>query len=274
MDTGVANAARVYDFMLGGAHHFAVDRAAGQAMLARFPDAARAGRANRDFLRRAVGYCCGRGITQFLDLGSGIPTVGNVHEIARRHDPGARVAYVDIEPVAVAHARAVVADDAQVTVTQADLRDPAAVLAAPGVGELLDLAAPVAVLAVASLHYVAPDDDLAAVLSGYRAAMVPGSALVISHGSDDLDDEVAAGHMRELAAVMATSAIPAFIRSRAQLREALAGFDLVEPGLVDIRRWRPDPRTSGAELPDAAVYGAVGLRGQPTANADGDGDER
>lgn len=259
VDTTAPNAARIYDYMLGGAHHFAVDRAAGEAMLARFPDAALAGHANRAFLRRAVQYCLARGITQFLDLGSGIPTVGNVHEIAQRDHRGVRVAYVDIEPVAVAHARSVVAGNPRVSVTLADLREPASVLAEPGVRELLDLARPVAVLAVASLHYVAPDDDLPAVVAGYRAVMAPGSAVVVSHGSDDLDDQVAAAHMRELATVMAASATPAYLRTRAQLLDALTGFDLAEPGLADVRRWRPDPDSSDAARPDTAVYGAVGF---------------
>ncbi|WP_207223505.1 SAM-dependent methyltransferase [Pseudonocardia sediminis] len=254
IDLSRPNAARIYDYMLGGSHNFAVDRAAGEAMLARFPDAALAGHANRAFLGRAVELCCELGISQFLDLGSGIPTAGNVHDIARRHLPDARVAYVDIEPVAVAHSRAVLADQVGVTITRADLRDPDQVLSADGVRGLLDFEAPVAVLAVAALHYVAPDDDLPAVVGRYREVMAPGSALVISHGSDDVADPAAAAHMRELAEVMATSATPAYLRSRARLHEALAGFDLVDPGLVDIRRWR-----THSELPDTAVYGAVGL---------------
>ncbi|WP_285591285.1 SAM-dependent methyltransferase [Actinomycetospora sp. NBRC 106378] len=253
-DTDRPNAARIYDYMLGGAHHFAVDRAAAAQMLERFPDAARAGHANRDFLRRAVEFCCARGIRQFLDLGSGIPTVGNVHEVARRHDPDVRVAYVDIEPVAIAYSREVIGDDPLVTVTRADLRRPQDVLAAPGVAGLLDRSAPVAVLAVASLHYVAPEDGLTAVVAAYRAALVPGSAFVMSHGSDDVDDEDAAAHIRELAEVMRHSATPAYVRTRAELLDALAPFELADPGLVDIRRWRAE-----SDLPDAAVYGAVGL---------------
>lgn len=260
VDVSQPHAARIYDYMLGGAHNFAVDRAAGEAMLARFPGAALASHANRDFLRRAVEHCCELGITQFLDLGSGILTPwGNVHEVAAQHHRDARVAYVDIEPVAVHYARAMVADLPRVTVTQADLRRPDQVLAAAGVHDLLDLDAPVAVLAVASLHYVRPDDDLTTVVDGYRAAMAPGSAMIISHGSDDVEDPVAAAHMRELAAVMATSATPGYVRSRAELLEALAGFELVEPGLVDIRRWRTD-----SDLPDTAVYGALGLVPAPT----------
>lgn len=254
VDVQRPNAARIYDYMLGGSHNFAVDRAAGDAMLARFPDAALAGRANREFLTRTVELCCQLGITQFLDLGSGIPTRGSVHEIVERRCPVGRVVYVDIEPVAVACCRDLVSEHPTVRVAQADLRDPAAVLAAAEVSEVLDFDAPVAVLAVASLHYVAPQDDLAAVVAGYRAALSPGSALVISHGSDDVADPVAAGHMRELAEVMAGSATPAYLRNRAELSAALAEFALVDPGLVDIRRWR-----TTSDLPDAAVYGALGL---------------
>ncbi|WP_197519696.1 SAM-dependent methyltransferase [Pseudonocardia sp. HH130630-07] len=262
VDVDRPNAARIYDYMLGGSHNFASDRAAGDAMLARFPDAAKAGHANREFLHRAVEHCCSLGITQFLDLGSGIPTRGGVHEFVERRAPGARVVYVDIEPVAVACCRALVEGNPRVRVALADLRDPAAVLSAPEVRDVLDLGAPVAVLAVASLHYVAPADDLSAVVAAYRAALAPGSALVISHGSDDLDDEVAAGHMRDLAAVMATSATPAYLRDRAELRAALAGFRLVDPGLVDIRRWR-----DRSDLPDAAVYGALGVLDAAPATA-------
>lgn len=248
------SAARIYDYMLGGAHNFEADRLAARAMLERFPEARLAGRANRDFLRRVVACCRERGISQFLDLGSGIPTAGNVHDIARRHHPDARVAYVDIEAVAVAHSRDVLAGVPDVSITRADLRRPEQVLAACGVADLLDFTRPIAVLAVAALHYVSPSDDLPAVIAAYRAALAPGSAFAMSHGSDDVHDPVAAAHMRDLADVMAGSANPAYIRSRAELAEALAGFDLLEPGLVDIRRWR-----THSDLPDAAVYGALGV---------------
>lgn len=254
IDATRPSAARIYDYMLGGAHNFEADRLAAAAMLERFPDAAQAGHANRAFLRRVVTCCCELGITQFLDLGSGIPTAGNVHDVARHLRPEARVAYVDIEAVAVAHSRDVLAGDPLVSITQADLRDPADVLAAPGVAGLLDFSRPVAVLAIAALHYVSLGDDLPEIVAAYRAALAPGSAFGMSHGSDDVDDPVAAQHMRDLAAVMAQSANPAYIRSRVQLTQALTGLRLLEPGLVDIRRWR-----TSSELPDTAVYGALGI---------------
>lgn len=256
MDVEHANAARIYDYMLGGAHNFAVDRAYAAKILERFPDAASTSWANRSYLARAVRYCLRAGIEQFLDLGSGVPTVGNVHEITEQHRPGARVAYVDFEPVAVRHSREIVREFPNVSVTEADLRDPTTVLTAPGVRDLLDFSAPVAVLAVAALHFVAEQDDPVRVLDGYRAVLAPGSALVISHGSTDFDDPEVAANVRILVDGFANSSTPAHPRSRARLRELLAGFELVDPGLVDITRWRPAPDEAGRPL--AGVYGAVG----------------
>lgn len=253
IDIEHANAARIYDYLLGGSHNFAVDRQYATAMLDRIPEIAQVAYANRTFLQRAVTYCLDTGIDQFLDLGSGILTVGNVHEIARRRDPTARVAYVDIEPVAVAHSRELVADLPTVTITQADLRDVDAVLKAPGVAGLIDFTRPVAILAVAALHYVSPTDDLVAILDAYRTVITAGSALVFSHGSDDFDDPVVAQNMRAIAEVMRTSATPGYIRSRAELAAALSDFDLVEPGLVDIQRWH-----STSTDREAGIYCAVG----------------
>lgn len=157
----------------------------------------------------------------------------------------------------MAHSRDVHVGIPDVSITQADLRVPAEVLGASGVAGLLDFSRPVAVLAVAALHYVSPADDLPAVVAAYRDALAPGSAFAMSYGSDHVDDPVAAAHMRDLADVTAGSANSAYMRSRAELTEALAGFDLLELGLVDIRRWR-----THSELPDATVYEALGvLRG-------------
>src|SRR6202012_1061469 len=151
IDFDRANAARMYDHFLGGGHNFAVDRDVAEKVAVGNPDIAAVARATRADLGRVVRWCRAAGIDQFLDLGSGVPTVGNVHEIAHQTHPGARVAYVDFEPVAVAHAQALLAQDpggATVTIPRADLRDPASVLAAPGVADLLDLARPVALLAI------------------------------------------------------------------------------------------------------------------------------
>lgn len=250
-----ANAARIYDYMLGGAHNLGADRDAAQTLLASFPWLQRIAWENRAFLRRAVEFCVDAGVEQFLDLGSGVPTVGNVHEIARARVPGARVAYVDIEPVAVEHANDLLADVPGVTATRADLRRPGEVLAAEGVAGLLDLDRPVAVLLVAALHFVAPDDDIGAVLAAYRAALCPGSVLIVSHGSDDQDDPEIADAMRTITAVMAASETPAYSRSRDELTALFAepGLELVAPGLVDVAAWpAPDNRRE-----PVGVYAAV-----------------
>jgi len=177
----VPNAARIYDFLLGGSSNFATDRRPAKRLIAAVPEIRIAAHANRAFLRRAVAYALTEGIDQFLDLGSGLPTVGNIHEIvAQNGNPDARVVYVDIDPVVVIHAWTLV-DPTRVGVVQADLSDPAAVLSDPIVRRLIDITQPVAVLAVAALHFV-PGDG-ATVVAGYRQAMAPGSLLVLSHGT-------------------------------------------------------------------------------------------
>ncbi|RZT86775.1 O-methyltransferase involved in polyketide biosynthesis [Pseudonocardia sediminis] len=247
-----ANAARMYDYLLGGAHNFAVDREAAEHALARRADLGEVARANRRFLGRVVRRCLDEGIGQFLDLGSGVPTVGNVHEIAHAGAPDARVAYVDIEPVAVAAGRSLVAGSDLVTVTHGDLRDPAAVLGAPTVAQHLDLTRPVAVLAVAVLHFV--PGDLTALLAGYRDALVPGSVLALSHGSDDVDDPELAARVRAGVEAYRGTASEAHLRTRAEIVDALGGADaLLPPGLVDLEDW-PDAQDT---RPATGMVGAV-----------------
>lgn len=243
IDFDRANAARIYDYLLGGACNFAVDREQAAKILTQNPDMAYVCRANRDFLRRAVEWCLAAGITQFLDLGSGVPTVGNVHEIALAHRPDARVAYVDFEPVAVAHAHEVVDGLPTVSVTRADMRDPDGVLGAPGVRDLLDPDLPTALLTVAVLHFV-PDPALPAILARYRAALGPGSVHVMSHGSADHDDPDLAASTRAIQDGYRGSATEVVLRSREEIRECLGGLELVAPPghLVDIVDWpAPSP---------------------------------
>lgn len=215
-------------------------------------------RANRAYLARAVGWCLrDAGISQFLDLGCGVPTVGNVHEVAHGIDPCARVAYVDFEPVAVTHAREIVAGLDTVSVTAADLREPDRVLTSPGVAGLLDFTRPVAVLAVGVLHFV--PGDLSAIFARYRAALAPGSAVVLSHGSDDWDDAGLAATARAAAEGYRDSATPVTLRTRAELEALLAGLDLEPPGLVDITAWpAPAGTTPTAAVGPSAGAGPVG----------------
>ncbi|MBE9372925.1 SAM-dependent methyltransferase [Saccharopolyspora sp. HNM0983] len=259
VDTTRPNAARMYDYYLGGSANFEADRDAAEAGLAAMPFARDYAKANRAFLGRAVAHLVRGGIDQFLDLGSGVPTVGNVHEIARAHDPAARVAYVDHEPVAVSHARRLLADLDGVTVTQADIRDPQAVLTAPGVAELLDFDRPVAVLAVAILPFVPEQAEALSVVGAYRAACVPGSPLVVSHISALAATPEQVADAEE---VMARTPTPVRWRPREEVEELFTGYELIEPGLVPAPMWRPDRLvTEQAAAPANAFAGVGTLRG-------------
>jgi hypothetical protein len=236
VDPEVPNAARMYDYYLGGSHNFAADRAAAEQVKAAIPYAVDVARANRFFLHRAVRFCIDEGIVQFLDLGSGIPTVGNVHEAAQAADPAARVAYVDNEPVTVASASALLENEPLATITMADVRDPEAVFGAPGVRDLLDLSRPVALLMVAVLPFVADEDDPVALAERYRSRLAPGSVHVLSHGTNDHDP----ADMPGLTKVYRSTANPVTLRTRDEVAAMLRGTELVEPGLVDATEWRPE----------------------------------
>ncbi|KAA5830709.1 hypothetical protein F1721_21940 [Saccharopolyspora hirsuta] len=251
------NSARMYDFLLGGSHNFEVDRRAAEDMQQIFPDAAFYARSNRAFLGRVVRYLIDAGIEQFLDLGSGIPTVGNVHEIALERRPGARVAYVDHEPVAVRHARHVIGDDEdRVTITEADIRRPDEVLDAPGVRDLLDFSRPVAVLAVGVLPFV-PGDEAAAVMAQYRDRTAPGSYAAVSHLSriGMTEEQMAAG-----LEIMRRTPTPEQPRTPEEVRDLLPGYTIVEPGVVPVPQWRPDREPTEDEISRSNCYGAVGHR--------------
>jgi hypothetical protein len=242
VDVDTPNAARMYDYSLGGAHNFAADRAAAEALLRVYPDASLVGQSNRAFLQRAVRYCCGQGLTQFLDLGSGIPTAGNVHEIAHRIDPASRVVYVDNEPIAVATTRELLVDVPNAAVVPADLRDVEQVLAAPETRQLLDFARPMALMMVAVLHYVSDADDVAGIVGRYTAALAPGSLLVISHTTRDPRPEVAAAIQR----IWDSAGIVVSHRSRDEVTALFDGLTLVEPGVVWTPQWHPADDTEPA----------------------------
>ncbi|PZG21815.1 hypothetical protein C1I95_06640 [Micromonospora craterilacus] len=236
-----ATAARIYDYHLGGTHNFPADREAAKAMAQMFPLAPVLARTNRAFLRRAVRHLTEAGVRQFLDIGSGIPTEGNVHEIAQRSAPDARVVYVDIDTVAVSESLDILDGNDRATAIRGDLREPQAILAHPQVRALLDLDRPVGLLLGAVLHFV-PDDELAYdVVGQLRAALAPGSYLVASHASADGGDvdqddvETAQGLYRR------NTATPFHLRTRRQFEQFFAGLDLVEPGVVWLPQWRPTP---------------------------------
>jgi hypothetical protein len=252
MDLERANAARMYDYHLGGSHNFAVDREAALATTAAMPWVAAAIRANRAFLRRAVRYAAACGISQYLDLGSGIPTAGNVHEIARETHPEARVVYVDNESVAAAHSRSILADDPDADVVETDLRDLDAVLTAPTTRTLLDLDRPVCLLTVAVMHFVPDTDRPAALLARYRDHLVPGSLHVLSHATADHDPDTVA----RASSTYRNTSNPITPRPRAEVAAMLGGLELAEPGLVDASAWRPDRASTDGE--HAGYWAAVG----------------
>jgi hypothetical protein len=241
VDPEVPNAARMYDYFLGGSHNFAADRDAADRIKAVMPFAVEVIHANRFFLGRAVRYCAEQGVDQFLDLGSGIPTVGNVHDAARALRPQARVASVDNEPVTVASAAALLEGDPLATITAADMREPDAVLAAPGVRDLLDLTRPVGLLTVSMLQFVHDDAEAAALVQRYRSLLPPGSFHVLTHVTGDHD----ATELEAAEQVYETTANPGKLRSREEVAALLDDTDLVEPGLVDVTEWRPDEMAGG-----------------------------
>jgi SAM-dependent methyltransferase len=236
VDTETFSAARVYDYMLGGNHNFAVDREMARRGLAAMPDLAIQTQANRAFLHRAVRWLVEAGVRQFLDLGSGIPTRGNVHEVAQRAAPDARVVYVDIDAVAVAHSRHLLADNPHATAIQEDLRKPETVLDHPEVRELLDFDQPVAVLLLAVLHAIGDQHDPYGVVGTFRDALAPGGHLVISHGTGDSRPDVWA----RMVAMSQSTAYPLTPRSREQVSRFFTGLELVDPGVVWAPLWHPE----------------------------------
>lgn len=261
IDVERPSVARMYDFFLGGRHNFAADRDLAQQALRVFPDAPYVVRANRAFLRRAVTLLCELGIDQFLDLGSGIPTAGNVHEVAHAANPAARIVYVDADPVATAHSEAILRGDERVRVLHADLRSPQAVLRGAAADGHLDFGRPVGVLLVSVLPFIADTDDPAGIVAAYRDATVPGSYLAISHGTNDYQPE-AVGAVED---VYAKSSQPGVFRSRGQILALLSGCELLPPGLTDAIHWRPDPGDHnpdplGGEVARYSLLAAVGRR--------------
>ena len=257
VDTGKANIARVYDWWLGGDHNFRADQDAARAMIAVEPHARAIARANRAFLGRAVRYLAAEaGISQFLDIGSGIPTANNVHEVAQAAAPGARVVYADVDDVAVAHSRLILDGNAGAAVIQADLREPAKILADPDTQLLLDFTRPVAVLLAAVLHFLPDADRPHEIVAALRDALAPGSYLVVSHACQDGRSEAAA-----TAAAVYTSRVAAGgrARTREEIGRFFDGFTLVDPGLVWMSRWRPDRPGDVPESPEKLWFlGGVG----------------
>ncbi len=252
-DVDLPSAARVYDYLLGGGHNFAADRAVGEIVLNVQPHGRQIASSNRAFLSRAVRYLVDRGITQFLDLGSGIPTVGNVHEVAQRVDPNCRIVYVDYDPVAVAHSRLMLKDNEGAAVVDADLTVPEQVLDSPEVRRLIDFTEPVGLLMVAVFHFVSDDKQPLDILRKYRAALPAGSYLALSHlTADQMPDESAA-----VVDAMRRSRDPMFFRNYPEVLAMFGGFELVPPGVVAASQWRGD---QGDTSNQEGVYAGLARR--------------
>lgn len=248
IDATVPSVARMYDYYLGGKDNFAVDRERADEVLRRVPDAGHACRANRRFLGRAVRFVAEAGIHQFLDLGTGLPSQNNVHEVAQRVHRDARVVYVDNDPIVLAHARALLARDASTVVIQEDMREPQKILANPDVTRMIDFSQPVAVLFVAMLHFLPDAEDPWGVVSAIAERMAPGSYLVLSHGTFE---NRAPAHVAAIQEEYQQATAPLLFRGREAIMRFFDGFELVEPGLVHLTDWRPDdplePQRPGGE---------------------------
>ncbi|RDG35166.1 SAM-dependent methyltransferase [Streptomyces corynorhini] len=249
IDISMPSVSRIYDYYLGGSHNFEVDREAARKAMGFMPGLPTIMKSNRAFMRRAVRFALDEGVTQFLDIGSGIPTFGNVHEVAQRANPDAKVVYVDHDPVAVAHSRAVLEDNPRATVVNADLRRPAQLLKSPEM-DLLDLDRPVALLLNFVLHFLQDRDDPYGAVAELRDALAPGSLLVLTHASHHgvpLPEETA----DRAVAVYEEIRNPLVMRTREQTNRFFDGFETVRPGLVSMPHWRPD---SPAEEEDPYAF--------------------
>ena len=233
----VPNVARMWDYFLGGAHNFAVDRKAAEKAIQLYPDLPLVAQANRAFLGRAVRYLVQAGLNQFLDIGSGIPTVGNVHEIVLSANPDAHVVYVDFDRVAVSHSRAILADVPNVVAIHGDARQPLEIVNDPETRAVLDFSQPVAILLLAILHFVPDDEEAQSIVRDLAGAVVPGSYVAITHATTD---KITAPNREQVEQLYKGASSPFHFRTRDHIAALLNGLELVEPGLVYVPLWRPD----------------------------------
>ena len=258
IDTSRPHPARMYDAYLGGKDNYAVDQEAVRKVLRAAPEMRDVARANRAFLQRAVRFLVGEaGIRQIIDIGTGIPTAGNVHEVAGEIAPETRVVYVDNDPIVHVHANALLTGSGTTRIVLADLRQPEKILADPKVRDTIDFSQPVALLLVAILHFITEEENPARIVATLRDALPSGSYLALSHGTADFRTEAATTAM----AVYDTATSTVTLRTHAQIEAFFDGFDLVEPGLVQAPLWHPDgkpPRPK--DLEKMWIYGGMGRR--------------
>ena len=252
------NVARMWDYFLGGYHNFAIDRQAAERAIQLYPDMPLVAKATRAFLRRIVRFQLEQGIDQFLDIGSGMPTAGNVHEVTQRINPSARVAYVDIDPVVIAHSQAILRDADHAVAIQADARRPQEVLAKPEIRDFLDFTRPIGVVAVAILHFVPDNAEARDVLHSLTDGVVAGSYVALTHATADaVDTAIAQAGEQNYQRANA----PFHFRTHAEVAAILGGLELVEPGLVYLPLWRPDVDDDLLDQPErSANYGALGIK--------------
>jgi O-methyltransferase involved in polyketide biosynthesis len=257
LDITVPNAARIYDYFLGGKDNFEADRTAAGEITRAIPGAAEACRLNRAFLGRVVRCLSAAGISQFIDIGSGLPTRDNVHEIAKRADPAARIVYTDYDPMVVTHAQNLLElKSGGVAVVEADLRKPEEITGSPRVRELIDFSQPVGVLMFAVLHFLTDEERPADIIAHFRDVMAPGSYLALSHITDEQIGEHSSRAARQ---VYQRASAPAVPRSRAEILQFFGGLEFTRPGLVNISSWpesSPDIAPPGPRL----LYGGVGIK--------------
>jgi len=259
IDTTRPHPARMYNYYLGGKDNYLVDREAAAQVLRVVPEVRIMARENRAFLQRAVRFLVGEaGIRQIIDVGTGIPSAGNVHEVAQQIAPDVRVAYVDNDPIVHVHANALLTGTGATSIVLADLRSPETILAHPKVRQSIDFSQPVALLLIAILHFITDDEHPADIVAVFRDALAPGSFLALSHGTTDFHTEDAVSHGTR---VYERATAPLVLRRHAEIAAFFDGFDLLEPGLVQAPLWRPDgkpPRPK--DLAKIAIYGGIGRR--------------
>ena len=257
IDTTRASAARIYDYLLGGHHNFQVDREVAEKLKADIPSAEIAARSNRAFLRRVVQFLTSQGIEQFIDLGSGLPTAGNVHEIAQKTNQNCKVVYVDNEPVAASQSRLILEGNPTTVAILGDMREPETILHHPDVHSIIDFTRPVGLLMMAVLHFVSDEDKPVELVQRYRDALVSGSFLGLSHGTADRPDT----GITDAPETYKKTQNQLYLRTHAETASFFAGLELVEPGIVYTPLWRPEDE---ADVPKnvtkALAYGGVGRK--------------
>ncbi|MFJ9009325.1 SAM-dependent methyltransferase [Streptomyces canus] len=260
VDTGSAHSARIYDYIIGGADHYPADREAGDAMVREWPALPVHMRANRDFMNRAVRHLAEKaGVRQFLDIGTGIPTSPNIHEIAQSVSPDARVVYVDNDPLVLRLSQGLLngTPEGRTSYIEADMRDPASILEAPELRATLDLTRPVALLVIAIVHFMTDEDDAVGIVRRLLDPLPSGSHLAMSIGTA----EFAPDEVGRVAQEYAARGMPMRLRTFAEAAEFFTGLEVVEPGIVQVHKWHPDG--SGTEVirdADIAMYGVVGRK--------------